>query len=587
MGRVVYPSGDTTASRVKGLVLWVERARGREARDGLLRGIKIDPEYLGDETRPLPIATYCQALQAFAAQFGRETLLETWPGVLHDDNLAVWTRVLRGATRPEDALSQLNVLGADERHTCIWQTLSSKPGCWRGRVSLLHDPTFEQDGLWALARAAELAAVPALFGLGAGTVEVGTLIPVSSHGGGTASAAQTYLLRWHVPNAGRVALWAMAGAALAGPVLLASPDAIGASAAAGLVLLGAAVGHTWHSRQKRAAESFGQVTRIRVLERGVALKEQRERSGVGFVEGSVVAGKYRLGRKLGTGASGVIHEAVRLADNAPVAVKLLRAAVAHDMVASDRLRRESEALGLTWHPNVVEIYEYDHLPDGTAYLVMELLRGESLAARLRRTGPLTATELGPIALQVCDALGAVHAAGVIHRDVKPSNIFLSTAQDGAGPERVKVLDFGIARVEWAETRLTNGGAPLGTPGYMSPEQETGEEIDGRSDLYGLGAVLYECFMGILPPAPASGSFSIRPGVASPLASPLEAARVPAGWLQIVRRAMAALPQERYADARTMRDAIAELVQSADTGERTAITSSTDGGPEPRKKISTP
>ena len=101
--------------------------------------------------------------------------------------------------------------------------------------------------------------------------------------------------------------------------------------------------------------------------------------------------------------------------------------------------------------------------------------------------------------QVCDALGAVHAAGVIHRDVKPSNIFLATRGRGGAGLQVKLLDFGIARVEWAETRLTNMGAPFGTPGYMSPEQEQGGDIDARSDLYAFGAVIYECFAGVPPP----------------------------------------------------------------------------------------
>jgi serine/threonine-protein kinase len=303
------------------------------------------------------------------------------------------------------------------------------------------------------------------------------------------------------------------------------------------------------------------MSRIRALERSVALKEQRERAAVGFFEGSVVAGKYRLGPKLGAGASGVIHQATRLADNAPVAIKLLRAAVAHDTVASDRLRREAEALGLTWHPNVVEVFDHDHLPDGTAYLVMEQLEGESLATRLRTKGSPSATEIASIVTQVCDALGAVHAAGVIHRDVKPSNIFLARHEGDAAPQ-VKLLDFGIAKVEWAETRLTGVGAPLGTPGYMSPEQEQGGEIDARSDLYAVGAVIYECFAGVPPPTSVSGSFEIVPPTAPSNARQTAHARIPPEWRTIINRAMAPLPQGRYRDAKAMREAIAELAQAA-------------------------
>src|SRR5690606_31770268 len=126
------------------------------------------------------------------------------------------------------------------------------------------------------------------------------------------------------------------------------------------------------------------------------------------------------------------------------------------------------ALGLSWHPNVVEVIDHGHLPDGTSYLVMELLRGEPLASRLKARGRLAPEELLPIAIHIAEALVAIHAAGVVHRDLKPANIYLVVDDEG---ERAKILDFGIARVEWEEMRITNMGARLGTPGYMSPEQE--------------------------------------------------------------------------------------------------------------------
>src|SRR5208282_6392427 len=116
------------------------------------------------------------------------------------------------------------------------------------------------------------------------------------------------------------------------------------------------------------------------------LKESRDRTAAGHLEGSVAAGQYRIKQRMGSGASGVIYEAERISDGMPVAIKLLRAAAAHDAVASDRLRREAEALGLSWHPNVVEVIDHGYLPDGTAYLVMALLPGESLAARIQARG---------------------------------------------------------------------------------------------------------------------------------------------------------------------------------------------------------
>jgi serine/threonine-protein kinase len=156
---------------------------------------------------------------------------------------------------------------------------------------------------------------------------------------------------------------------------------------------------------------------------------------------------------------------------------------------------------------------------------------------------------------VCDALAAVHAAGVVHRDLKPSNIYMAVDRDDpAGPERVKLLDFGIARVEWEETRITNTGGPLGTPGYMSPEQEAGNsEIDGRSDLFSLGAVLYECLVGE-PPPPRSPSGLIRTGETVAIrfdsGTQKSSSTVPSAWRAIIEKAMQLNPADRYQDARS-------------------------------------
>jgi Protein kinase domain len=576
MAHVKYPPGDTTASRIKALVLWVGKAKDRANADALIREVRIDSEYLEDETRPVPVATWHRALVAFASRFGQGAIRETWTGVIDPENLGVWTRVLRGTVDPEGALGQLDTLGGEELKTSRWERIAARPGYWHGRVILSHDPLLERDGLCGLARAAELTGVPAMFGYGPGTVEILPSKVTGSASARTGGLIEEYVLRWKVPSARRGKLLAFGCAVAATPVILVQPGLAGAAIVAGAGVLSGALGAAWQAGLARRAESHAQMNRIRALERSVALKEQRERAAVGFFEGSVIAGKYRLGRKLGAGASGVIHQATRLADNAPVAIKLLRAAVAHDTVASDRLRREAEALGLTWHPNVVEVFDHDHLPDGTAYLVMEQLEGESLATLLRRVGTLPAAQVKSIATQVCDALGAVHAAGVIHRDVKPSNIFLATpAEPDAFPE-VKVLDFGIARVEWAETRLTDMGAPLGTPGYMSPEQEQGGDIDARSDLFAVGAVIYECFVGLPPPTTASGSFEIAAPLAPMGGQPGRDASIPGEWRAIVNRAMAPLPQSRYRDARAMREAILALDQ-AGSGEDEAATDLERGG----------
>ncbi len=391
----------------------------------------------------------------------------------------------------------------------------------------------------ALMRAAELRALPALFGLRPISVRAEGVVAHEE-----STLAQTYEVRWRVARASWGAfIGAAVGAAASAPVALA--HGVTFTAVGGLlgILAGVAVARD----RSRRAESRAQSTRVHVLERSLELKEERERAATGQLEGVIVAGLYRIGQRMGSGAAGVIYQAQRVSDGLPVAVKLLRAAAAHESVAADRMRREAEALRLAWHPNIVEILDQGHLPDGTSYLVMELLAGDSLATRLRR-GKLALGEVGSLALQICDALTAVHAAGIVHRDLKPSNLILVKAPEG---DRVKLIDFGIARVEWEETRITNIGAPLGTPGYMSPEQEGGGLIDARSDLFALGAILYECLVGEPPPPMPSGLFNRKESQA--LEPGME--QLPGGWRIVVEKAMAPNPVDRFQDARALAQAI--------------------------------
>jgi serine/threonine-protein kinase len=201
--------------------------------------------------------------------------------------------------------------------------------------------------------------------------------------------------------------------------------------------------------------------------------------------------------------------------------------------------------------------------------------------RIRAKGRLSPEELLPIAMEVCDAMTAIHAAGVIHRDLKPSNILLakvlSTGSVSSKPpgdvpgERVKLIDFGIARVEWEETRITNTGVPIGTPGYMAPEQEAGGEADARSDIFALGACMYEALVGEPPqpvpsglwvasPPPPSGRAAPAGPAPSPESGGIRKVRklVPAPWQAVLERAMAPLPRDRYPDARAFGQALREL-----------------------------
>jgi len=545
--------GDTTASRLKSLYAYVNSEHGPAEADAFLARTKLDRDYLSDETRLVPIELWHSALVSFAARWGRDSIAKTAPHVVGPENLGVWTHVLRGADGPAQAFLRLDSFGGDQIWAERWRTLHTAPGVWRGSIRIPQDATHEQDGLCALARQADLSALPLLFGLPLGQV---SRIPASD-----TRDQRVFEVRFSEPNMRSALIGAIGGA-------------IGTSVGSWLlegmqqltwhVLVGSAIGGIggtlFAHEHRRRAQSRAQLVRIHTLERTATLRERRERGSIAFQAGLVLAGQYRLTEKLGIGANGTIWEAERLANGELVAVKMLRAAVAHDTIAADRLRREAAALGLAWHPNVVEVYEDGHLPDGTSYLVMERLHGESLAERLHRVGAMTPEELLPVALQLCDALGAVHAAGIVHRDVKPSNIFLA-AEPGQTVPHVKVLDFGIARVEWAETRLTNANAPLGTPGYMSPEQEQGEEIDQRSDLFGMGGVLYECLTGFAPPLKPSELWARKAsesegesesGVQRALRT------IPADFLQLIEKAMAPLARDRFADARALRDALLEL-----------------------------
>ncbi|MCW2970166.1 MAG: serine/threonine protein kinase [Solirubrobacterales bacterium] len=205
----------------------------------------------------------------------------------------------------------------------------------------------------------------------------------------------------------------------------------------------------------------------------------------------VLAGRYELGAVLGRGGMGTVHRATDLILERTVAVKLLPAALAaEDASHVTRFEREARAAASLTHPGVVAIYDSGE-DEATRFIVMECVEGRSLSEVLREDAPLQPARAAAIASRVAGALAAAHAAGIIHRDVKPGNVML--ADDGA----VKVLDFGIARSLDGST-LTQNAAVLGTAGYMAPEQALGERADERSDIYSLGCLLYALLTGSPP-----------------------------------------------------------------------------------------
>jgi hypothetical protein len=566
---------------LKALQKHLEITGGRGAVDAWLTATRTERRDLEDESRAIPIPRLLGALRAFVEIAGPGAIDRAATHLLLPDNLGAWTRILRGSTEPIEAFDRLDASDTDLSRTIRWETLSRSPTAWSGRVHLAHDPSLESDGLLRAARMAELSMVPALFGLGRGEVSSIEALTQKGH-------AQEFEVRWRVPTTGPAVLTGLLIGSAAGAVpLVATPSALGAvwlALASSAGVLSALVATRDRARR---IESVAQRTRVYALERSLLLRDAVQVAQTGTLEGTVVAGQYRIVRRMGSGGSGVIYEAHRASDGLPVAIKLLRTVAAHDAVASDRLRREAEALGLAWHPNVVDVLDHGHLADGTSYLVMELLRGESLAVHLESKRRLTPEELQPIAVQVCDALIAVHAAGVVHRDLKPSNIFLTPAAPPSTEVRVKLIDFGIARVEWEETRITNIGAPVGTPGYMSPEQEAGADVDGRSDVFAFGQVMYECLLG-RPPAtgrtrPSEPPSSLaKPEPSRPGSREDLAARVlTPGWTAFLTQAMALEPADRFPDARTMAAAIRGLATVAPLASAGAGAAEPAGNTGPR------
>jgi eukaryotic-like serine/threonine-protein kinase len=219
--------------------------------------------------------------------------------------------------------------------------------------------------------------------------------------------------------------------------------------------------------------------------------------------GRTIAGKYRLVRCIGQGGMGTIFEAEHTLIGNHVAVKLLHDSFASTREPVQRLYREARAMGTIGHQNIIKVYDVGENEEGTPFLVMELLQGESLGEHLEREGPQRLGFVLDVGVQMLSALHAAHTAGIIHRDLKCDNIFLEKDKDSDTDKiRVKLLDFGVSKFTTPEEdafKLTQTGSVLGTPYYMSPEQASGQKnLDHRLDIYAAGVILYEMLIGNVP-----------------------------------------------------------------------------------------
>ena len=278
----------------------------------------------------------------------------------------------------------------------------------------------------------------------------------------------------------------------------------------------------------------------------------------------VIAGKYRLLRKLGQGGMGSVWYAEHLTLHSAVAIKLIDPSIANNEEALGRFLREAQAAASLRSPHVVQILDHG-VDSGAPYIVMELLEGESLADRLTRVRRMSPIETARIMQQVARAVARAHEAGIVHRDLKPDNIFIVHNDDD---EVAKVLDFGIAKsnttggLTGSASGGTRTGAVLGTPYYMSPEQAEGaKSLDGRSDIWAMGVISYECILGARPFDEATLGGLLLAICARPPPIPSERGPVPAGFDLWFTRVCARDPNQRYANAREAMTDLRQLCEN--------------------------
>ena len=278
----------------------------------------------------------------------------------------------------------------------------------------------------------------------------------------------------------------------------------------------------------------------------------RAKSPTADLVGQVIADRYHIIKKLGEGGMGAVYLGEHVKMGRKSAIKVMNPGMAADPDAISRFNREASNASRISHPNVCQIYDFGETTDGVIYLAMEFIEGSALTDLIEKEGALPPARAGKILKQSADALASAHDLGIVHRDLKPDNIMIVQGRDGS--DIVKVVDFGIAKAvagDEAGQKVTKTGLVVGTPEYMSPEQLSGDKLDGRSDIYSLGLVFYRMLTGVLPfQADSAQETMIKRLTDDPM--PLETARpdivFPAKLQAVLDKALARMPSERYANA---------------------------------------